>query len=383
MKMKHGISAWLKRIKSTWMPTADDKAWNAWVKFKPRDRADLNRLLNEDGVRDSIKARALFLLLAPEASLVPFHWGEQAEPVVGKFTRAGANLSGLSSGLQQYAAELIIQFVDLLRPMHNPIPDSKCISAQGMAVYWQEPSRYHEALSFYNARIPGLLGNLPEDMANALFERFSLYDVSTFWNMDEASGLGPFADLLRDPSVDERWKHKADTRVRQQILAEQRGEMQPRQEWEGALSCYVDMLRTMLYCERLDYPGDFFASQIAFLLSDELGDAKTHTLDDYLLPRLFRKLEGDSYRELRYRISRSVVYREQNPFTVYSDETVVAAHQMLAEFGEEDAELRQRLSDQLSLYELRQKEAEQRKHEQAMAAHAAAEAERNLIDAMK
>lgn len=383
METKLSIAARVKRVKATWLPSADDNVWRNWVKAKPRSRADLIGLISQATVRESIKARALFVLLVPDRTLIPFYWAEHDQPVVGKFTHSDILASTLSPSLQQYVAELVVQFVDMLRPIHDPLPKCECVGmGPGISMYTQTPDRYHVALSFYNAYILNLLPVLPEEQAIALFERFSVLDISSFWNMDDCSGLNPFINLMYSDSLDESWKRKADSQVRAMILAERQGTVKPRQEWEASLPGYSELLSLVMYADRFPYSVELYADQVGFFISPELTGGG-HSIRGYLLGRMFAKLVGDPYRELRHRMSRFALFESHDKFSIYDDETAQVAQQMLDEFGEQDGELKQRLGELQLEYEKRQQEAARRQREADEAARADSDAEKKLLEAMQ
>ena len=54
---------------------------------------------------------------------------------------------------------------------------------------------------FNNGLIPHMLGKLPQEEAEKLFESFNINDPLSFWNMDNASGYNPLVSLYSDRTV--------------------------------------------------------------------------------------------------------------------------------------------------------------------------------------
>ena len=64
-----------ERWKNLFAPT-DDIAWKNWIDYDNREEQDLRNLLKGD-VRDSIKARALYLLLVYDRNCGPIYWNRE------------------------------------------------------------------------------------------------------------------------------------------------------------------------------------------------------------------------------------------------------------------------------------------------------------------
>ena len=133
----------------------------------------------------------------------------------------------------------------------------------GVTVFMQIPDKYHDALYSYNTHILNLLALLPEEKAAEIFPFFSLLDISTYFNLEDASGYNPFRYLLSSNEVSERWKKEADLKMREIILNEISGKTKPREEWEDAMNQYASIIQAMLY-GKINYSISLYASQIQF-----------------------------------------------------------------------------------------------------------------------
>ena len=360
----------LKRLKSKWFPSKEDITWKKWVDFKSRETRDLVGLLSQ-AVNDSFKKRALFLLTVPSAAVNPIYWKGD----IGKFYHGSDILDKLTPDLLNYAAELITQFVIALRPMHCDRPKHLVSGGGGITMYMSIPDKYHDALRFYNNCILNFLVKLPAEQGEKLFPLFSLNDISTFWNMDDASGYNPFQHLLYIKELDEKWKRVADLAMRKIVQDEVAGKTKPREEHEDALRCYARIVQMQLYGE-LTYSVKLFGEQVQCLMDNRNPDA--HLIDNWHVIRIFKLLSDDSYKELRHQLARFVVLEntgEFSKFSIYSSETAEAANQMLEEFGD-DQELVEKVKILIE-------EGEKRKAENAARQKETETTEENILAAMK
>lgn len=329
----------IEGLKNKWFPTGDDKTWKQWVDYKRRETRDLRDLLKSD-VNDGFKRRALFLLIVPSADLNPIYWKEE----VGKFYHSPDFFKGLSQELLNYVAELITEFATMLRPLHCDRPKNVSAGGGGVTVFMSIPDKYHDALRFYNDSILALLSLMPPEQGEKLFQLFSLRDISTYWNMDYASGYTPFTNLMYS-DVGERWKRLADARMRKIVDDEVDGKTQPREEWEGALHWYANMIQTQTYGKKITYSHPLFADQMKYLVNERhFGQ---HLIDHWRIMRIFQILSGEGHKDLRHQISRFVVLKdntEHQKFSIYDEEGLAMANRILDEFGKEDPELADRLN---------------------------------------
>lgn len=346
----------IERFRNKWFPTSDNKVWKQWVDYKHRETNDLIDLLTS-AVRDSFKRRAVFLLLVPSEELNTIYWKEE----IGKFYQRVDFLNKLSPALLSYATDLIVEFYSALKPVHCPEPKHYSQKFSEGMIFTSVPDKYHDALCFYNGCVLFLLRLIPEEQRERIFPLFSLRDISTYSNMDNASGYNPFESLLVG-NVDEKWKRRADATMRQIIKDELSGKAKPRKDWENALQCYANIIKIQLYGDALHYDVALYADQIQFLVSEEHYDQQL--VDTHEVAKIFQILSADIYKEIRRQVARFVVFGNRDEFKVWSYETLRGAQMMLVEFGPDDKELAQRVN---SAIEEDQKRVAKRQHEEASA----------------
>ena len=346
------IKTIIETFKRKYFPTQDDSVWKRWVDFKQRETNDLYKLLASD-VRDSLKKRALFLLIVPSADFNPIYWTQK----VGKFYHKTDFFTPLSPELLTYATDLIIEFSKTLRPMHNEKPKQYAEGGGGITIFHSVPGKYHDALYFYNECILHLLTIVPEEKCEQIFPLYSLQDISTYWNMDDCSGYNPFQSLLYS-SVDEKWKRNADTKMRQIIKDELAGKIEPREDWEDALKCYARIINFMLYCKEPKYSDDMFADQIAFIVSKEHYAKKL--IDSWNVAMILNKLSAGVYKNIRYKVAQFMLLSSEDVFSIWSESSLAGAYSMLAELGDGDEELIQKIQLEIDKYHKNSEEAAQK-----------------------
>lgn len=188
---------------------------------------------------------------------------------------------------------------------------------------------------------------LPEDdpAAAQLFERYLLNDpIPLYDEQSRSSGYNPFYDLLHAP-VPEKWKVLADAEIREIILAEAAGDVQPRCDWEKALGCYAAHISPR--SDQARYSPTLLASQVTFLL--ETAPKDHPIIQGFRLKNFLVLLEGEEYKELRHLLARRAVF-EPYPFHIFDDSTRETAEMMLVEFGD-DGELIAQLHHLISEYD--------------------------------
>lgn len=321
----------IQRLKNKWFPTAEDNAWKEWVDFKQREEKDLIELLSSP-VKEGFKKRALFLLLVPSDDFNPIYWTKK----VGNFHHDSNFLNTLEPDLLRYATSLIINFYTTLKPMHSDNPKNYSQGGGGITILYYVTDKYHDALSFYNSCILLLLTLLPEEKCERIFTLFSLLDISTYWNIDFCSGYNPFQNLLNS-NVDEKWKIRADTKMRQIIEDELAGNKKPREKWEDALDCYASIIQINIYGKELPYSVDLFASQMEFLVSEKHYNKEI--INNWHVDKIMTILSADKYEAIRYQFAKFVVFGNKEKFSVWNEETFQGAKIMLNEFSQKDKEL--------------------------------------------
>ena len=368
--IKEGIRKYFGEI----IPKIDDEPWQQWVDFKPRTHNDLAELLKQD-VRDSIKWRAIFFLLVPELDWSPFYW--PANTISREWPGHLSNfINDLPSDLVKYTAKWINEFCEALRLDYCGISEEAVVDMPGFQILTRNPEKYHSVLVFYNACILKLLAILPADSEEAarLFGNFSLRDIPVFASQDNPSGYKPFMSLMFDPGIDKKWKLAADAKMRGIVLAEKRGDIKPRAEWETAGLWYAKLIQSAAadfasfhYADPYDI--DVMVDQIKFVLDNELTNLAYWNEAEYILSVLYyggahnwrdRLEKGHrgkvEHKELFHCFSRAIVL--DRPFSINDYKMQSAAQIMLAELADEDQELASVLISALGVYNSRIEEAE-------------------------
>ncbi len=329
-KAMKNLKVFIDGLRKKFFPSEEDKAWKQWVDYKDRKTRDLTELLSSD-VKDSFKNRALYLLVVPSADFNALYWKKD----IGKFYHRTDFLKTLTPDQLNYVTDLIIEFCSVLKPMHCDKPKNVVEGGGGITVHMSIPDKYHDALYFYNTCILHLLLLLPVEKAEQIFPHFSLIDVSTYWNMDDASGYNPFSHLLHIAEIDEKWKKEADTRMREIILSEISGKSKPREDWEEAIRQYASIVQMMTYGE-LKYSLELYASQIQFIMDNRQG--QNRLIDNWQIIKFFNLFTGDEHRELRHTIARYALLEDSGEhfqFSIYSDDTQQAVDHILTEFNDD------------------------------------------------
>ena len=207
-----------------------------------------------------------------------------------------------------------------------------------------------EALFAYNGLIPHMLGKLPQEEAEKLFESFNINDPLSFWNMDNASGYNPLVSLYSDRTVDESWKRKAAREMHDVIEQEQKAEAHPRATYEEAVENYSHALVYILEKkDGLPISREFYQDEIAFMLGVKTGRPIVNQSYTW---QVFELLDDE---ELRYSFIRRQVLTDEpdgvRSFKVFSDRDAEIARKIISEFPE-DRELRPYLADQLAKWEV-------------------------------
>lgn len=324
-----------------------NRTWNEWLALKRQECRDLRELLKGD-VKEAFKARAIAILLAPRIKFAPFAWSDNTSLNDYLFLSDKVVLKELSTQLRDFALALLEVNIDAAL-----VPDA------------DEDLR--RTLFYYNRYILEALILLEEDDPRAadLFSRYQINDPVAFWNMDEASGYNPICNIFHNPDVPEKWKRLADEKVCEVIRAEQEGCTQPRNDWEKALSNYVNHIQLNFYGEQFPYSIELFASQVDFILGLPNIDGHEY-FNSWHTARILRMLDGEDRKGLRYRFTRHVILEdrgEYGTFKAFSDDTMTGARMILEEFGDTDPELRTRLDAIIAEGEARMQENQEAAHE--------------------
>lgn len=371
MRTKVELPIFVQKLLTEWFPTGEDVIWKQWADRKPRARewSDLIGLLTLD-VRDSFKRRALYLLVVPSEELNLVYWKEKG--AVGRFygeKKLFDTLRSLSLDLLIFVAELVTAFCLRLKKLHDDRSRDIAEGGGGITLLMQVPGEWHDALSFYNRFILRLLALLPREKGEDLFPLYSLRDISTYYGMEDASGYTPFGNLLYLKELDEYWKVKADSAMREIIRRELAGKSKPREEWENAFSRYAGIIEAYLWNDS-PYSVALFESQMRFLV--EHHNATRPLIEGRRLSKIFDIFSGDERKGLRYEIARALIlgYAEDDwrRFSVHDEEGVRTAHRVMEEFPS-DVELVGHLRSHIESYkrwflEDARREAQKKKQEE-------------------
>jgi len=323
--IEEGIRKYFEEV----IPKTDDESWQQWVDFRSRTHSDLIELLKQD-VRNSVKWRAIFLLLVPELDWSLFYW--PANTISEGWSGHLSNfINDLPFDLAKYTARWINEFCRSLQLEHCETPKETIMGMSGFQILMRDPDKYHGALVFYNACILRLLAILPVDSEEAarLFMNFSLRDISVFASQDDSSSYNPYMNLMFDSRVDKKWKLAADAKMREIVLAEKRGKIKPRAKWETAGWWYANLIQSAAaYFSSFHYDDpydiDVIIGQIKFVLDNGLTNLGHWNKAEYILSVLYSggahnwrnrlgRVEAE-HKELFRRFSRAIVLDQ--PFSI-------------------------------------------------------------------
>ena len=333
------ISTLAERFREPWFPQKDDVPWKQWVDFGHREISDLRELLKED-VRDSLKARVLFLLLMPSSSCNPFYWGSGGNlnivPDPANFLK---ELSA-SADLLKFVLELAIEFRKILVENADLI-EKKSSGGEYDTFYFY----CYNAIFQYDKYLLELLALLPAKDKELIFEIYPLIEPISYNNEDcascgpERSRYLPFERLLERTDIEKEWKYRADAKMREIILGEISGKKKPREEWEDALSCYKMILG---YQPTKHYSKRLFVKQVEFLVAQAMATARYELIGTLTLKKFFSVLTGGRYKSMRYQLAQYFVASvASEKLDLYCDDTgFKLAKMILAEFGEKHEDIK-------------------------------------------
>ncbi|MHB8843034.1 MAG: hypothetical protein ACYC56_14810, partial [Candidatus Aquicultor sp.] len=202
----------------------------------------------------------------------------------------------------------------------------------------------------------------PAEKAEKVFPWFSLLDISTSDNMEDASGYNPFSSILHADKIDEKWKKAADAQMREIVLSEISGKTKPREEWEEAMRQYADIIGLMLY-GKINYSLELYTSQMQFIMDHRQG--RSNLISCWNAFKLLKLLAGNKRKELRYTIARYVLLEDTSRcprFSIYDNETQQAVDFILKEFGN-DPELVSKIKELEKERDEKQEQAKAQKAE--------------------
>ncbi|MFA6047796.1 MAG: hypothetical protein WCV59_02890 [Parcubacteria group bacterium] len=339
--MSQKISSLLDGLSKKWLLREDDDTWKKWVDFKSRDREDLIDLLSAN-IRDTLKARALFLLLILVDRWNTIYWKGE----IGVFRKAGF-FKDLSPVLANLAVMLLRTFLDATAEKIEGVSRHEIGSAR----------------NYYNDSLLSVLSALPEKEALKVFESYSFNDLVSPWcDTESCSGYKPLKTLFFRSDVDVKWKLLAHEKMQQIIADEVSGKALPRTSWETALPHYIEVVQQQLYLRRgLNYPTELFADQIR-LVTDETHYGKA-SIELRHLPQIITLLAGDSYRDIRCQLYRFILLGNAQEFQIWDESLFHSAKLMLDELGEGDSNITKRLQSAIDDWQKKGRENKDRQFE--------------------
>lgn len=288
----------------------DDHVWREWVDLQRPNYCDLKFFILCH-VRSGFKARALVPFLYPPGTDPPIYWKSGSYLGIGDIDlRIGA----LSPEILMFTADLICAFLDQY--------------GDGMG----NATRHYRGYMIQLFELPIGLAH------NELFKRYDL--GGSVIGENDYRGFG----LLMRSRAPASYKLAADVLMRAIVQAElsQANTSSPPTEYDlRALERYIDTL-----LQRTDSVNDRddLAEQARFLFGLDVG--RWQIVSDARVPKLLKFFNRNDHRDIRRAIARSVTCAD-DPFCVFSPETLEAAEQMLAEFGDEEPSVARHLEAEL------------------------------------
>lgn len=367
------IVAVIGRIRGRDIPTPEDltpedRVWNQYMDVR-WDWPELVALVVNGQIQSEYQQRAIEILLAPDILRLPFHVNVDA----GSHTYTHVSrhwIENISGAQASFIAEKIPEYI---QQAGEAMQRSKHDNNAGTI------------LATYNSLIPHLLGKLPPEQAERLFENFSINDLEPSWQFDFVpgyKGYNPLKALCRDRTVDESWKRRAVDQMHVVMKREQMGGARPCLEHETAVSNYCEILEEMLYINNgLPTSREFYQDEIAFMLGLETG--RPIVRPSYTGQVLDLLDDAD----LRHRFARRQVLtgktdHEIDLFKIYGDAGVEVARRIIGEFPE-DGELVTYLEQQLQEWQVRFEQERQQSEEERRASEQAAIREQAILEEMK
>jgi hypothetical protein len=291
--------------------SADDATWQEWLAFDGRNSHSLIDLTKDPQISPCFKARALSPLIVPICSWSPACPRTGSEAGHNPF-REVTTLGELPDPLIDFASALVVECADRLASRRH-----------GMI---RNPLGAERILQGYLLQ---LLGRVPYAEGEPIFTYFELNAVKPHYALQSNSGFDMFRALMFASDVDERWKRRADARLRTVILVEEADECDPRARSETAVNRYERLLISYLECQEPPYSRDFYADQWTFLAV--LSRSRVFMASVYPA-KLFELFSGPHHVGLRGWIARSAFLSDE-PFQVSLGETLRFAEAVVAELA--------------------------------------------------
>lgn len=311
-----------------------EAVWREFVNASAGHEYDLDR----DFLRESIlngdyqmcfKRRMLLTYLIPARELVSFYC-----PAQGRFYFVGPSFTispsdiekKIPSDLYQLAAELVCAFKYFLENNRDGVMEIKARDVDDL-------------LYDYNKILIELLVLVPEECQEQVYNHISLHSAVAYY------GYEPFIEMMRTGG-NEKWKRSADFTMRQCVVEELEGRLQPTSgNSDSAVSWYLRLVLDVVNCElgherALSYSLDLLADQLAFIEKNvRTHKEKMKNIDIY--ERTFGHYM-DIYKPIRKTLARILVLSHKGSdmsFIWHSSDRLKFAKELLAEFGHHDSEL--------------------------------------------
>ena len=277
----------------------DNIAWVNWINHEKREEQDLKNLLSRD-VRDSIKARALYLLLVYDRNCGDIYWNRKLYALFGEITFPEI----LSPRLLNFTANMIVEFFPKISDL-------------------REPSDNHAFYFYCNAMI-NLMTLLEIEESKMLLEHFPLNDYQT--KSEESTECKPFSMLINDKLVPDQLKSIATNRMIETMLQLKK----EHGSYDKMLNNFANTILLNLHSKDLiPYGTDLFAKQIDFLIRER---SRKKIINDFNVGTILSIFDSEEYMELRKRFIKFVVLENGNQrYNANDDAELNTARRMLSE----------------------------------------------------
>jgi len=294
------------RITEKWrrkfFPTSADKAWKDWVDFKNPGFQELVKFVKDPQNKDEYKARALYILLAPDLTSVPFYW-KNSDRTNESFLRTtyGTDMfETISNNILLYAEDLVKEFYTEVNK--KPAKQSR------------------EERVVYNDLVIKLLTRLTEEEGTELFRLFEI-KYPRYEDSESESNYDPYLSLMTQKKIPEIWKRKADGMFRSDIEAGiSRADAS---DHHSSLKTYAYNLQTHILGSR-PYSNALLTDQIEFLIQTakrRKNPTEQLIMDWQIAPMLKCLTSVASRRDF----CDLVLSEKKDGFQAYSQETLDAA----------------------------------------------------------
>lgn len=327
----------------------EERAWKDWVNtIYDNYPNSLKKIIFED-YKIKFKKRAITVMLAPDFNNLPFYWHSDYSWSRLNFCSVFLSLKEIDSNLIQFISELIIECLKILD--YNP--ENKAQKKEENLDIWCDYQGY---------LIDILEITSDEAQKEILFSYFSLNDAFPYENMDFSSGYNPFWNLMSRKGIDEKWKVRADEKMKKIILSELEKKSVPRVNYENAFSCYVSFINKHFFASDLYYSKKLFDSQIEFIFENARKiNTKYELISNYNIPKIMKIFFEDEYKMLRYKLCCYMLSKSEEDLKIYCREGLNATKAMREEFTSLDKDLKMKLERAISDGEKRVLSAEESK----------------------